>query len=392
MFEGSWETNTESDVRKWLFSQGYFPLKIFRKRQLIHSLFLLVDQMNKKSDRIRIWSGLTRRLSLLLEAGIPLLQAVEILANQEEGSFFRPIEWELVKEQLESGYEFSEAIETLVPKPTPYIRAMIRAGEQAGRLSEVLVRISNELEMELGYHRKLVGAYSYPTFLLLLTLTVIYALNIFVLPVYERIFINLEADLPIMTRVIFSLSGLLPQGILFLLFMGMSLLLILRLRYPKEWKEILNEGISHIPFLGKIYRLNDYVQFSRNLGTLLESGIPLLEALNMTRDTVRLSSMKSLIEQLSAAVKEGRRLAPLLRHIKVFPLEASQMLAVGEESGHLSQMLLHMAKIYQLDLENQMDKLPRVLGPLLIVFLSGIIGLVAIGVLLPIFEVGTHLQ
>lgn len=392
ILEGSWEVNRESEVRRLLFSQGYFPLRIFQKRRILRFFIRTLDQIDKKSDSARIWAGLTRRLSLLLQAGIPLLQAVKILGEQDERVRVKRISWELVKEQIESGLEFSEALQFLVPQPTPYIRAMIRAGEQSGKLPEVLDQISFELEEEFIYRRKMIGAYSYPLFLFLLTIGVIYALNIFVLPVYERIFINLDAELPILTQVIFKVSGLIPQGILLILLLGLGMPFILRLRYPESWRERLGNGFSRIPFLGRIYRLNDCVQFSRILGTLVEAGIPLLDSLDLTRETVRTYPMKRLIEQLKVAVREGRRLAPLLRHTQIFPLEASQMLAVGEESGHLSQMLQHMAKIFRLDLEDQMEKLPRVLGPLLIVLLSAIIGLVAIGVLLPIFEVGVHVQ
>lgn len=392
IIHGTWEVNRASDVRTQLFAQGYYPLRILPERRILHAFLYSLDYMNKKSNQQRIWAGITQRLSLLLQSGIPLLQALEILRTQEKRLKLNQLTWYLVIEQLEEGSEFSEALDSLVPPPTSYIRAMIRAGEQAGRLPEVLEQMSKELEEEFIFKRKLLGAYAYPLFLLVLTFAVIYALSIFVLPVYEQIFSNLETELPLMTQVIFEITRYIPFMALLIPLSLLGGFLILRLRFPDTWREKLNEGLNRIPFFGKIYRLSDCVQFAHVLGALLGAGIPLIEALNLTGGTVRSYTMKKMMKQLEAAALEGRRLAPSLRLNQYFPRDASQMLEVGEESGQLSVMLLHMARMFRLDLADQMENLPRILGPLLIVILSAIIGLVAVGVLLPIFDVGTHLQ
>lgn len=392
IIQGTWVVNRAADVRTQLFSQGYYPLKILPKRRILSALITSLDSMNKKSDQLRIWAGLTQRLSLLLQAGIPLLQALDILGEQDKRSRFNPLTWDLVMEQLEKGVEFSQALDALVPPPTPYIRAMIQAGEQAGRLPEVLAKMSEELEEEFIFRRKLLGAFAYPAFLLLLTFGVIYALSIFVLPVYARIFSNLEAELPFLTQVIFEITQFIPYIAMILLIFVLGLFLLLRLGYPDTWREKLSDRFSRLPLFGRIYRLNDCVQFAHVLGTLLEAGIPLLDALNLTHGTVRTYPMKKMVQQLGVAAREGRRLAPTLRLNRSFPRDASQMLEVGEEAGQLSVMLQHMGKMFRMDLEKQMESLPQILGPLLIIMLSGIIGLVAVGVLLPIFDVGTHLQ
>jgi type IV pilus assembly protein PilC len=392
IIQGTWDVNQASDVRTQLFSQGYYPLKILPKRRVLFTVLSYVDDINKKSDQLRIWAGMTRRLSIILQAGIPLLQALEILGEQDKHSRFSRFKWDQVIEQLEGGKEFSEALDSFVPSPTPYIRSMILASEQAGRLPQVLAQIADELDQEIIFHRKLQGAYAYPSFLLLLALGVIYALSVFVLPVYERIFTNLETELPKLTQVIFKITGLLPQIVLFLLVSVVGGLVALRIHYSETWREKVSQALSRIPFFGKIYRLNDCVRFAQGLGTLLGAGIPLVEAINLTGGTLRTFQMKKMIVQLGFAAREGRRLAPILRLNRSFPNEASQMLAVGEESGQLSEMLVHMGKMFRMDLEDQMEKLPRILGPLFIVILSGIIGLVAIGVLLPVFDVGTHLK
>lgn len=392
VIQGTWEVNRAAEVRTQLFAQGYYPLKIIPRRKFLYALTSSLDYMNKKSDQLRIWAAITHRLSLLLNAGISLLQALEILGEQDKRSRLNLLTWDLVKEHLEAGVEFSEALDSLVPPPTPYIRAMIQAGEQAGRLPEVLFKMSVELEEEFIFRRKLLGAFAYPAFLLLLTFGVIYALSIFVLPVYAQIFSNLETELPLLTEVIFKISQLIPNIALCLLLFVLGVFLLLRLRYPDTWRDKLNDRFCHLPLFGKIYRLNDYVQFAHVLGTLLEAGIPLMDALSLTHKTVRTYPMKKMVLQLRVAACEGRRLAPTLRLNQSFPRDGTQMLEVGEEAGQLSVMLQHMGRMFRMDLEEQMASLPQIIGPLLIVILSGIIGLVAVGVLLPIFDVGTHLQ
>ncbi len=392
VIHGTWEVNRAAEVRTQLFSQGYYPIRILPERRILHALFYSLDYMNKKSNQHRIWAGITQRLSLLLQSGIPLLQALEILGTQEKRSRLNQLTWDLVIEQLEAGSEFSEALDSLVPPPTSYIRAMIRAGEQAGRLPEVLDQMSKELEEEFIFRRKLLGAYAYPLFLSFLTLGVIYALSVFVLPVYEQIFSNLETELPLMTQVIFKITQFIPYIALLLLLFLSGGFLILRFRFPDTWREKLSEVFGRIPLFGKIYRLNDCVQFAHVLGALLGAGIPLIDALNLTSGTLRSYTMKKMIKQLEAAALEGRRLSPTLRLNRSFPRDASQMLEVGEESGQLSVMLQHMGRMFRMDIEDQMESLPRILGPFLIVILSTIVGLVAVGVLLPIFDVGTHLQ
>lgn len=392
VIRGIWEFKHASEVRSQLFSQGYYPLEIRLNKQILHSVGSFMDRVNKKSDSLRIWAGIAKRLSLLLQAGIPLVTAIEILGETDKKARFSSFAWDLVKEQIEAGVELSEALQALHPSPTPFIRAMIRAGEQAGTLPEVLAQISVDFEEEYLFRRKLVGAYSYPLFLFLLAFGVIYALSVMVLPVYERIFMSLDSELPILTQVIFSFSRSLPWMMMTILLILMGLFLAIRVRYPKIWREKVSDLISRVPILGRIYRLNDWFQFTRVLATLLEAGIPLMEALNLTSGTVRHYEMKKMIAYLGNAAREGKRLAPVLRLSREFPIEASQMLAVGEESGQLCEMLHSMAKMFHMDLEEQMETLPRILGPVLIIIISAIVGAVAVGVLLPIFDVGTHLD
>ncbi|MEM5817509.1 MAG: type II secretion system F family protein [Desulfitobacterium hafniense] len=389
--EGIWEVRQEGEVRSLLFRKGYYPLAISPRHSTLFNLLSYFELLSKKSDRLRIWADITQRLSLLLEAGLPLLPAIDILEKQSKGRVTR-LAWGQVKEQLEAGAELSEALDSLVPPPTPYIRAMAQAGERAGRLPEVLAHLSRDLFEEHTYRRKLKGALTYPIFLLVLTIGLIYALSFLVLPVYKQIFLSMDAELPVLTQVIFRVSHGLPFLVLGVFSVGMGSVLLLRLRHPDDWRERLRGGLSKVPFLGKVYQLYDYLQFSQILGTLLEAGIPLLEALRLTYGAVLTFSMKRVVADLEEAARAGKGLTTVLSDRSDFPGDAARMLEVGEESGQLSTMLYHLSRLFQMELEEQMAKVPHLVGPLLVMVLAGIIGLVAIGVLLPIFDIGTHLQ
>ncbi|AGA69874.1 type II secretory pathway, component PulF [Desulfitobacterium dichloroeliminans LMG P-21439] len=391
-FEGIWDVKHDTEVRKRLYAKGYYPLAIVPRGRKLTLLMGYLNYLNVKSDKLRIWASITHRLALLLQAGIPLLLAIDILAKQHKTSRINRYGWDQVIEQLEAGAEFSDALEVMALPPTPYIKAMVQAGERAGKMPEALGTLSGELMEEHKYRSKLRGILAYPLLLLILTLGIIYTLSLMVLPVYERIFLSMGAELPMLTQIIFRVSHSLPALILLIGLGGILSFIVLRIRNQDYWQEKFRDKLCYIPLFGKVYQLNDHLKFSQVLGTLLEAGVPLLEALRLTRDTVQTFSMKNLVLELEEAARMGRRLAPVLLHTGGFPKDAAQMIEVGEESGQLSPMLHHLSKLFRMELEDQMNRVPNLIGPLLVMVLAGIIGLVAVGVLLPIFDLGTHIQ
>jgi type IV pilus assembly protein PilC len=381
---GVWEGDEISEVQTRLRNEGYFPVAI-RPSRTWQSLFL-------PSGGNFQGSYFARRLSILLEAGIPLLQALEIMTVQEEKSTFRLKQWQSIKKRVAEGSDLSEAMSLLNPAPNSFVLAMIKAGEYTGSLGKTLSEVAEESDQEYIYQQKLKGALAYPMLLLFAMVIVLYVLSVWVLPMYEKLFMGIGAELPLLTRVIFACGRQLPV----FLWSGLGLiaggLLVLRLTGPELWKMRLERLLGLVPLLGKVYFLRDLVQFSRILERLLSAGIPLLEALRLTAGTLRSSELLDLTNQLVLGVRQGKRLAPLLRVSKVFPKEGAEMIAVAEEAGQLDRMLHYVAQIYRRELEDQLDRLTRMLEPALILILAGLIGLVAGGVMLPIFDISSHLE
>jgi len=221
---------------------------------------------------------------------------------------------------------------------------------------------------------------------------VLYVLSVWVLPMYEKLFMSMGAELPFLTRVIFACGRQLPVFLWSGLGLIASGLLVLRLTSPDLWKKRLVHILGRLPLSGKVYRLRDLVQFSRMLGRLLVAGIPLLEALRLTAGALRGPEMLELMNQLVLHVRQGKRMAPLLRASRVFPKEGAEMIAVGEEAGQLDRMLHYVTQMFRRELEDQLDRLTRMIEPALILAVAGLIGLVAAGVMLPIFDLSSHLE
>ena len=381
---GVWVGKELSEVQTRLRNEGYFPVGIRTSWDWQSVAFQARAKMQ--------WSHFARRLATLLEAGIPLLQALEMMTFHEEKLTLQLEQWKSVKERVEAGSDLSEALSLLHPSPNSFVLSIIKAGEYTGTLGKVLSEVADELDLEHVYQKKIKAALAYPMLLFFAVVVVLYVLSVWVLPMYEKLFRSMGADLPFLTRVIFACGRKIPV----VLWSGIGLitsgLLVLRLTNPDLWKMRLERSLGRLPLLGKVYRLRDLVQFSRILERLLSAGIPLLEALRLTAGTLRSPEMLELTNQLVLSVRQGKRMAPLLRASRVFPKEGAEMIAVAEEAGQLDRMLHFVTQMFRRELEDQLDRLMRMIEPALILVLAGLIGLVASGVMLPIFDLSSHLE
>ena len=382
--QGSWVGEEISEVQAHLRENGYFPVEVRLARDW--QSILLPTRTKLK------WSHFARRLATLLEAGIPLVQALEMMTFHEEKLTFEQEQWKKVKARVEEGNDLSEALSLLNPSPNTFILSMIKAGEYTGTLGKVLNEVADELDQEFVYHKKIKSALAYPLLLLLAVVVVLYVLSVWVLPMYEKLFMSMGAELPFMTRVIFAGGRLIPPIVWSTLGLFVGSLLVLKHRSSIRWKMRLDRLLGRLPLLGKVYRLRDLVQFSQILGRLIDAGIPLLEALRLTTGVLRSQEMLELTNQLILNVRQGERMAPLLRASKIFPREGAEMISVAEEAGQLDRMLHFVTQRFRRELEDQLNRITKMLEPVFILALAGLIGLVASGVMLPIFDLSSHLE
>lgn len=383
MHEGVWEMSDISLTRSLLLKCGYYPVSIRMRRPL--------RTRRRAGDARQMWSGFVWRLSALLEAGIPLLNALEIIVVQEESLTAKAI-WQGIRDKVSAGNDLSMAFIAFDSRLPVFAQAMIRAGEKSGDLAAALASLAVELEQERKFARKIQGALSYPIFLACTALGVVYAMGIWVLPVYERLFGSLQADLPMLTLFIFGFARALPALSAVLTGLPFVLLIYVKARYRREWRAQLRHWRIHVPLVGRVYRLRELLHFCQVMGMLLQAGVTLDEALKPARETAESKEMSRLIGRLKEGVCQGRRVAPILQADGLFPAAAREMLGVAEEAGQWDRMFQHVAGMLRTELEELLERIARVLEPALLVGLAGVIGALAVGILLPVFDVSTHLQ
>ena len=381
---GIWTETGVSEIRKRLRSEGCFPVSIQKKEKHFRAGLLLLGNNH--------WSDFSRRLATLLEAGVPLLQSLEIMVSVGQRPAAQINEWKRIKDQIEEGRDLSEAMSASDTVPDAYVIALIRAGEQAGTLGKVLKEVADTLDQEAALQKKIKMALAYPVLLFFAVFVVLYVMSVWVLPMYEQMFSNLDrnAELPVISQVVFVCGRNLPRFLWGAAGLAAGFL-ALKLTQPelghKYWRLLLEK----LPLLGKISYLRDQVQFSGLLGRLVTAGIPLLEALQLTASVPRSAHLRDLSSQLIHHVRQGRRMAPLLRASPVFLKEAAEMIAIAEETGQLEQILLYVTALLQRELEDRLNRLTRILEPALIFAAAGLIGLIAAGMMLPIFDLSTQL-
>jgi len=325
------------------------------------------------------WARTARKMETLLRAGIPLLQVLDILAAKETGSF-RKNQWQDVILKIKNGGELSASLKDFIPTPGPFARAMILAGERSGTLLTCLHEIAEQMQEEAAFAKKIKAALVYPSLLLAVALIVVYTLSSVVLPMYAGLFQGLEAELPFITRLLLLFGSGIPYAVIFF---GLFLLLSFVL---KKSRPIIFPGTK------KIEKYRALQRFCTLLARLLDAGIPLLEAVSLLKQVPANKEMRFLLEGMKRAVQEGKRITPVLAESTYFPLEEARMLEMAEESGRLSAMLTVVGRSFRRELEEKLELFPKMLEPLLVLGMAALVGLVAIGVLLPIFQISTAIR
>ncbi len=331
----------------------------------------------------------TRQLATLLRAGLPLLRGLEVLARQERNRSFRQIMEELA-EGIRSGVTLSEA---MARQPRVFDRLylnMIRAGEMGGVLDVVLDRLAGFQEKSQRLKQQITSAMVYPVALLTVAMTILTGLLIFVVPKFKQIFADLlkGAPLPPLTQFVLVASDAVKGHFLLVLAVGVAAGLGGRAyRRSAGGALLLDTLLIRLPLFGGLFVKEIVARFGRTLGTLLASGVPILPALLITRDTCANAKVAGAITVVHDQVKEGATISRPLELAQVFPPMVASMIAVGEQTGQLPEMLAKIADIYETEVDTAVAGLSSLLEPLLIVLLAVMVGTIVIALFLPIIRI-----
>ena len=338
----------------------------------------------------------TRQLATLIDSGLPLLRSLTVLGKQEPTPVLRATISALA-DSVQSGATFSES---LAQHPQIYNKLyvnMVKAGELGGVLEVVLNRLAQYQEKAQKLKNKIVSAMVYPVIVMFIAIAILTFLMIFIVPKFETMFAEMgNAELPAISQVVFGISGFFisaPYGVpnvvfAFILF-GVGVSLFNLWGRSKQGRIAIDALKLKLPVFGDIQRKNAVSRFSRTLGTLVTSGVPILQALNITRDTAGNVIISTAIEKVHEAVKEGETIVTPLQASGVFPNMVISMVDVGEETGQLPEMLLKIADVYDDEVDNAVTALTSILEPIMIVILALVVGSVVFALFLPLIKIIT---
>jgi len=376
--EGVIEAADEKAAIEKLRDSGFIPLRITTPREDLSKRLIF---RRRKADILTF----TTELSALLKAGLPLDRSLNILSELSEGKAMREIIRSILQ-SIREGMSFSDALQRH-PETFPQLYVnMVRAGEAGGVLDIVLEKLKEFLESTRELKESLVSAMIYPTILMLTGVASIIVLLVYVLPKFSTIFSEMGATLPLPTRVVITTSNTIATyWWVILLLLGTGTIIFRRYinseRGRYKWDSI------RLRLMGDIIIRLETARFTRTLGTLLSSGVPLLQALANSKGTVSNRVISSAIDMVSRDAKAGKGIASPLSRTGVFPPLAISMIKVGEESGQLDTMLLQVAETYETSLRATLKRFLSLLEPVMILFMALVIGFIIISMLMAIFSI-----
>ena len=389
MVEGELEGANSSVVAAELASQGVTPIEITAAATPGEAGPGLLERLNEKKVTPTDVLLFSRQMNILLKAGVPIMSALKGLEGSGENTSLARVMREL-REGLESGNELSTCMARQPKAFDPFYVAMVRVGEFTGKLQEVFLRLFHHLEFEKFMREQVRSAIRYPTFVIVTMAVAVAIVNVFVIPTFARAYVGFKAELPAITKALIAFSNFTVTYWPALL--GILVVLAFGLRYyinTKHGRLAWDEFKLKIPIAGPIVLNATIARFARSFALSIRSGVPAVQALTIVAGTVDNEYMGRKIEVIREGVERGESLRRTAAAAGIFTPMVLQMLAVGEEAGELDEMMSEIAELYQRDVEYSLKNLASQIEPVLIVALGALVLLLALGVFLPIWDLGT---
>ncbi|MEI6807082.1 MAG: type II secretion system F family protein [bacterium] len=335
----------------------------------------------------------TRQLSTLLDAGVPLLRGLQILLKQEAHPTLRK-GLSSVQESVEGGSTFAEALAQQPRIFYPFYINMVKAGEAGGVLEQVLLRLAEHMEKSERLKSKIKGAMVYPMVVLFVAMCILVYLMVVIVPQFAKMFETMTqgAPLPWLTRMVQSVSLTLVHKSFYIIGVIGIVVITIKLIGRTGKGRLIMDGLKlRLPIFGKLLRLTAVAHFSRTLGTLQTSGVPILQALTIVRDTVGNEVLSRAVNKIHESVKEGESIAAPMTESRAFPAMAVSMVEVGEETGALPEMLGKVAETYESEVDTAVAAMTSIIEPIMILLLAGIVGTIVIAMFMPIIGMVTNM-
>lgn len=342
--------------------------------------------IGKQKLKMKALVVFSRQFATMIDAGIPILRCLEILGNQTKDPVLKPT-LEVVTTDVKGGMTLNEA---LAKHPSVFSKLyvnMIRAAEIGGILDIILDRLSGFLEYEAEVKSKIKSAMMYPVLVLIFSQVMLFVLFSFVLPKFKEIFEGMDVELPAVTAALFSMGDFMQKfwWLILLILAGAFFGLKSYAKTPKG-KYQTDFFKLKFPIVGELTLKMSIARFCRTLGTLINSGVPMMRSLEIVSETLNNQVLSGAVDQTRLSIREGNKLSAPLASSGLFPSMVTHMIDVGEESGRLSEMLVKVGDFYDAEVESTVKGLTSMIEPMLIIFLGVVVGFIAISVMTPIFK------
>lgn len=373
-------------VNAELNKMGLKPVSVDVKQEK-GGLNLDIKLFEKKTVDKSEFVGFLRQLATLINAGLPLLRCLSILYSQQKPGPLKKIIQEVTSD-IESGVALSDAFARHPQVFEKLFVNMIKAGEMAGILGEVIQRLSDFYEKSEKLRAKVKTAMIYPSFVVIVSVVVVAALVLLIVPKFAVMFKDMNLELPIITSFLITFSDILKAQWPIFLAIPFAFFIVIKFMSSSEAMRKKLDGVKlHLPGVGDLVIKVATTRFARTLGTLLNAGVPLLDALMIVKDTVGNDAVGEIILRVHNNVREGEAMAVPLKESKIFNPMVINMVEVGEETGKISEMLIKIADIYDTEVDNAVTAMTSLMEPVLIVGLALVVGFIVIAMFLPMISI-----
>ncbi len=383
---GRIDADSPAQVASKLKSMGYAPLKIAAVGNSGLKKEIALPRLGGKV-KLKELAVFSRQFATMINSGLSMLRALSILEEQQPNKAFAEVIGEL-RSDVESGSALSNSMAKHPDIFQPLMINMIRAGEVGGFLDQVLIQIADNYEAEVKLRGKVKSAMTYPVAVLVMAVLLTIAMLLFVVPTFAKLFSDLGGDLPAPTQLLVTLSDFLKVAFVPLIVLTIAAFVVwVRIKHTDAVREFVDPLKLKTPVFGQLFRKIALARFCRNLGTMLSSGVPILQSLDIVADTSGNKVITHAVRDIGESVRRGESLTQPLSEHPVFPAMVVQMLAVGEDTGALDAMLRKIADFYDQEVEAMTEQMTSLIEPIMIAVLGGLVGSMIIALYMPIFKI-----
>jgi type IV pilus assembly protein PilC len=380
--KGELDAPNEDSVRAHLGRARITVTKIKKKPKDLFENVAFLQPSVKQKDIILF----ARQFSTMIDAGLPIIQCLDILHSQQENKTFK-VMLKQIKESVESGATLADSLKKYPKHFDDLFINMIAAGEAGGILDTILRRLAAYMEKAAKLKAQVKGAMTYPVVTMVIAVVVVAVILVFVIPVFQEMFADFGGDLPGPTKIVVGASDFVKAKILYII-IGVIIFGFAFKKYyaTQKGRETVDATMLKLPVFGILIRKVAVAKFTRTMGTMLSSGVAILEALDIVAKTAGNTSIEKAVYHVRSGISEGRTMADPLLESGVFPSMVCQMISVGESTGALDAMLGKIADFYDEEVDQAVDNLTSLIEPFMLVFLGTVIGGLVVAMYLPIFK------